>query len=192
MGFQLFHVTAQAFRDKLRNMTTDTVAPILETKDLSAPLGRRADLLASALACIGAGLSIIAAIWFFGGFAENDTRPEHLFSALLLTCILFAFAIIPFGTVAWFARQAHRQGTKRTHLFWTIFLMLPWIGLGLISVIYTPLPPLVGVIMAGLAGLLTLWALVSLVLDWNAEPVNTLRSQQDEVQNAPEQHKFNA
>lgn len=172
--------------DKLIDMTSDRVAPIIETKAVSAPLGRRADLLACGLAGIGAGLSIITAIWFFAGFAENDTRPEHLFSALVLTSVLFAFAILPFSCVALFARRAHRNGTKRMHLLWTIFLMLPWIGLGIIAIGYTPLPLWSGLIMAVLAGLLTLWALASLVLDWNAGAVDTLRSQQDEMSNAPE------
>ncbi len=142
--------------------------------------------MAFALALIGAGLSIIAAIWFFAGFAENDTRPEHLLSAFLLTCILFVFAIIPFGLVAWFARQSHRFGTKKAHLLWTLFLMLPWVGLGWLTAAFTPLPLFVGVIMAGLAALLTLWASVSIVLDWNEAPLNTLPSQQDEMSSTSE------
>ena len=166
-------------------MTDESVIPIIPDEDISAPLGRRADLLAALLAGIAASLSIIGAFWFFLGFAENDTRPEHLASAFVLTLILFAFAIIPFACVAYFARAAHRGGTKRAHLFWTLFLMLPWVGLGVIAVSHTPLPVWCGLIMAGLAGLLSLWALVSLVLDWNVKPANTLPSQQNEMPNAP-------
>ena len=167
-------------------MTDESVTPIIPDEDVSAPLGRRADLLAAILAAMGAGLSIISALWFFLGFAENDTRPEHLTSAFVLTLILFAFAIGPFACVAYFAGAAHRGGTKRAHLLWTLFLMLPWVGLGAIAVSHTPLPIWCGLIMAGLAGLLSLWAIVSLVLDWNAKPANTLASQQNEMPNAPE------
>lgn len=166
-------------------MTENTVAPIIETKRVSIPFGRRADLLAATLAGIGALLSIAGALWFFLGFAENDTRPEHLVSALALTLILFAFAIIPFVCVAAIARRAHRYGTKRAHLFWTLLLMLPWIGLGWLAISFTPLPLWCGLLMTGLAALLSLWAFVSLILDWNAKPLNTLGSQQNEMPGAP-------
>jgi small-conductance mechanosensitive channel len=167
-------------------MTQDTVTPIIIVEDKAAPLGRRADLMASILGYIGALLSVVSAIWFFSGFAENDTRPEHLTSAFFLTLGLFAFAVLPFFIVARFARQANRDGTKPAHLFWALFLMLPWIGLGLTTIFYTPLPLFVGIIMTGLAALLSLWAGVSLVLDWNAAPANTPLSQQDEMSVTPE------
>lgn len=160
-------------------MNEDRVLPIITPKP--APLGRRADQLAMWLAGLGAVLSIIGAIWFFLGFAENDTRLEHLTSALVLTLGLFAFAIVPFGCTFALARRAYARGTTRAHLLWTLFLMLPWIALGFITAAFTPLPLYVGVIMAVLATLLSLWAGVSLVLDWKAKPVNTLSSQQDEV-----------
>lgn len=167
-------------------MTEDNVTPIIKDKNAPIPLGRRADLLASVLGYIGALLSALAAIWFFLGFAENDKRPEHLFSALALTIILFMFAIIPFFIVARFARRAHSQGAKLPHLLWTVFLMLPWVGLGAIAVSHTPLPIWCGVSIAGIAALLTLWAIVSLVLDWNVKPMNTLHSQQNEMPDATE------
>jgi len=167
-------------------MTEDRVMPIVKGEEVSAPLGRRADMLAALLAGCGTTISIIGASWFFLGFAENDTRPEHLTSALVLTVILFAFAIVPFLCVFQFARRAHRHGTKRAHLLWTVFLMLPWVGLGAIAVSHTPLPIWCGLIIAGLAALLTLWAIVSLVLDWNVTPENTLHSQQNEMPDATE------
>lgn len=167
-------------------MSEDNIAPIIPPDIAPRPLGRRADQLAMGLAALGAALSVIAAAWFFLGFAENDTRPEHLTSALVLTLGLFGFAIVPFACTAWLARCAYASGTRRAHLFWALFLMLPWIGLGLIAVFYTPLPVFVGLIMAGLAALLSLWAAVSLILDWNAGPANTLNSQQNEMSVPPE------
>lgn len=179
-------MTGRAFSSKLMSMTDESLTPIAKDADQSVPMGRQADRLAMGFAALGAALSICAALWFFVGFAENDTRPEHLVSAFVLTCILFAFAIIPFGLVALFARQSYRFGTKRSSLFWTLFLMLPWIGLGSLAVSHTPLPLWCGLIMAVLAGLLSLWALVSLVLDWNAPRPNTLVSQQNEMSDAAE------
>lgn len=166
-------------------MTEETLTPIAQIVDKTAPTGRRADILAAFIAALGASLSCIAAIWFFLGFAENDTRPEHLASALALTLILFAFAVVPFACSAQFARLAYRRGTKQAHLLWTLFLMLPWVGLGTLAVSHTPLPVWCGLIITGLAALLSLWALVSLVLDWDITPANTLVSQQNEVSDTP-------
>lgn len=167
-------------------MTEDRVTPILTPKAPALPLGRKADQLAMGVAGLGTALSVISAAWFFFGFAENDTRFEHLTSALVLTLGLFAFAIVPFACTAMFARRAYTRGTRRAHLLWTLFLMLPWIGLGLIAVFYTPLPIFVGLIMSGLAALLSLWAAVSLVLDRNAAPADTPHSQQNEMSVTPE------
>lgn len=162
-------------------MTTETVTPIVDVEKPTSALGRPADLIASILASVGAVLSVTGAIWFFSGFAENDTRPEHLLSAAALTLLLFCFAGLPFSITARFARGAYRRGTRRAHLLWTIFLMLPWIGLGAVMAIFTPLPLFIGISMSGLAMLLSLWASVSLVLDWNAAPANTLDTRENEV-----------
>jgi len=149
-------------------------------------MGRKADVLAMIFAGLGAALSFVLAVWFFLGFAENDTRPEHLVSAIFLTCLLFIFAIGPFTIVTEFARRAYRDGTKRSSLLWTLFLMLPWFGLGLLSVSHTPLPIWCGLTLAGLAGVLSLWALISLLLDWNDQTANTVVSQQNEMSDASE------
>ena len=147
-------------------MTDETLTPIATPPTLSVkPIGRQADILAALIAAMGAVFSVLGALWFFAGFAENDTRPEHLASALALTLLLFAFAIVPFALTVYFARRAYRQGTKRAHLFWTLFLMLPWVALGTLAVSHTPLPIWCGLIMAVLAMFLCLWALVSLILD---------------------------
>jgi len=154
-------------------MTEDIIKPIADSNrksaNLSKPIGRQADRLAALLAGLAAALSIIAAIWFFIGFAENDKRPEHLTSAFILTLILFAFAVIPFSLVTVFARKAFMHGTKRLHLFWVLFLMLPWVILGTLAVSHTPLPFWSGLIMVILAGLISIWALASLILDRKLE-----------------------
>jgi len=166
-------------------MTDETLTPIASTpsttRDNSPPIGRQADVLATLLASLGAIFSVLGALWFFIGFAENDTRPEHLASALVLTLILFAFAILPFALTASFARHAYRNGTKRAHLLWTLFLMLPWVLLGSLAISHTPLPIWSGLIMTALAVLLSLWALISLILDRHSQSENTDVSQENEV-----------
>ena len=162
-------------------MTEEALDPIFKPETAIKSIGRKADLMAALMAGIGAGGSILAAIWFFLGFAENDTRLEHLSSAFVLTLLLFAFAIIPFGFVSRFAYSAYRRSAKRAHLLWTMFLMLPWVGLGALTVTHTPLPIWCGVVIAGLAGLLCLWAGISIVLDRKTVSPNTSISQQNEM-----------
>lgn len=148
-------------------MTDDAVLPITERPlPAASPVGRPADGVASFLSALAAILSIIAALWFFLGFAENDTRPEHLTSAFVLTAGLFSFAVIPFAITSRVAWRAYRSGATRRGLVWTLFLMLPWVGLGIIAAVHTPLPIWSSTSMATFAGLLSLWAIVSLILDW--------------------------
>lgn len=157
------------------------ISPVAQRVETSPPLGRRADWLAMLIAGLGAILSIISAVWFFAGFTENDTRPEHLASALVLTLGLFAFAILPFAVVADFARRAYRKGTRRAHLLWTLFLMLPWVLLGSLAISYTPLPIWCGLIITGLVVLLCIWAVISLILDRRPPSFDTEMSQQNEM-----------
>lgn len=156
-------------------MSDDTIMPVFAPPPvrLRAPAGRPADAVATLLAALGAIMAVIGAIWFFAGFAENDTRPEHLLSALLLTLGLFSLAIIPFASVAEFARRAYQKGGRLKYYLWTLFLMLPWIGLGLLAVSYTPLPIWTGWAFILLSSLLSLWALLSLILD-RRQPTSSL------------------
>ncbi len=162
-------------------MTEKPLDPILSPRPQKAAIGRKADLIAALLAGTGAIFSSLASIWFFSGFAENDTRLEHLSSAFFLTLLLFAFAILPFGITARFAFLAYRQSVKKTHLVWTLILMLPWIGLGGLSIMHTPLPVWCGLLMTLGAVLLSLWAVVSLILERNVSLSNTLSSQLNEM-----------
>lgn len=146
-------------------MTEDPIQPVEIETVAHVAKGRPADLLATMIAALGTILSVIGAIWFFAGFAENDTRPEHLVSAFVLTVGLFILAIAPFASVAGFARRAYRVGGRRAHYLWTLFLMVPWVGLGILSLTYTPLPVWAGLIATALSVLLVVWASVSLIID---------------------------
>ena len=162
-------------------MTEKTLDPIYQAAVPPKPTGRKADLLAALVAGIGSGLSILTALWFFIGFAENDTRPEHLTSAFVLTCLLFAFAVIPFSLVSRFAWIAYRKTARLAHLFWTVLLMVPWVGLGVLTITHTPLPIWCGYILTGLAGILSLWAIISVILERMTASPNTSISQQNEM-----------
>lgn len=161
-------------------MNEDVIQSVNARETSSSGIGRPADLIATLLATLGTILSVIAAIWFFVGFAENDTRPEHLVSVFILTLGLFILAIIPFALVAEFARRAYRKGGRVAHYLWTLFLMLPWVVLGALSITYTPLPVWVGFTAIALAKLLSVWALVSFGLDIRAN--RTRRSGKGDVQ----------
>jgi len=181
-------VTLLSLQSKHTGMTDETLTPIstatLKTGTSGTQLGRSADRGAMIIAGTGALFSILGAIWFFLGFAENDTRPEHLTSAFALTLILFAFAIIPFALVARFAKRAYQSGTRRAELVWTLFLMLPWIVLSSLTVSHTPLPLWSGLIAAIFAGLLAIWALVSLILDRQDHSLDTDISPENEMSDA--------
>ena len=165
-------------------MTDEALTPIVQNETPGKPTGRQADLIATVLAGTGTALAIIAAFWFFLGFLENDKRPEHLTSALVLTLGLVAFSIVPFACVTRFAWQAYRQAVTRAHLFWTIFLMVPWVGLGVLTISHTPLPFWCGFIAVSLATLLIIWAIISLILEQKGS--NTIISQQNEMPNTLE------
>ena len=170
----------------LTDVTDETLKPIAtaasKSTDNTIPIGRQADILAALIASLGAIFSVLGALWFFVGFVENDKRPEHLISALALTLILFAFAIIPFALTAGFARHAYQKGTKRVHLLWTLLLMLPWVILGTLAISHTPLPIWCGLIMTSFAALLSLWALASLVLDWNVKAGEILETDETDTE----------
>lgn len=142
--------------------------PIVRSDDPQSAQGRPADLWATLISTCGVILSVAGAIWFFAGFAENDTRPEHLASAFILTFGLFILAIAPFAIIAEFARRAYRQGGKQAHYLWTLFLMLPWLVLGTLSISQTPLPRWAGYIAILLSTSLILWALISILLNRRA------------------------
>lgn len=146
-------------------MSDSSLDPIVTPDTFEAAQGRPADLCATLIAACGVILSVAGAIWFFAGFAENDTRPEHLTSAFILTFGLFILAIAPLAIIAEFARRAYRQGGKQAHYLWTLFLMLPWVILGSLSISQTPLPRWAGYIAIFLSASLMLWALTSMILD---------------------------
>ena len=145
-------------------MLDEPVRP-LHIRETQAPKGRRADLIACMVAGTGAACALIIAIWFFLGFAENDTRPEHLFSALIFTIGVFGLAIIPFSLVSRMTFIAYKKGGKVRYYFWTLFLITPWLALGILSIIFTPLPFWFGGIFVSLSAILIFWAIMSAMVD---------------------------
>lgn len=117
-----------------------------------------------ALAGAGLGLAIVATLWFFGGFFETDPGFSPASSALLLSFGLGAFAIIPCAVILRLAHSAWRHGFRQSHGVWTLFLVLPWLALAVISLRSEWLPVWLGLIPIAVGLPLALWAAISLAL----------------------------
>lgn len=99
----------------------------------AAPRGRPVDRLIAGLAALGLLASAVSTLWLFLGFAETDPAFATASSAFLLSTLLGAFAIIPCAVIMRLAWRAWRRGFRLSHGFWSLFLILPWIGLGLVA-----------------------------------------------------------
>jgi len=142
----------------------DEIFPIVADRKLPIK-GRLADKLAVILTLTALGLSLLLSGLFFAGFVANDYHIFAITSALTLTVLLGGFAIVPLIIISVLAAKSYRQGgTKKVYL-WALFLILPWLGLSILCLIYTPLPIWMSVAAALIASLLTLWASVSLLLE---------------------------
>ena len=86
------------------------------------------------ISCLIAGVLILgAAIWYFAGFADNDSGGVHLASAAGLSLGLGLMGFGPLFIIAYLARQVLRFGPNRKISVWTIVLCLPW---AIVSVLF--------------------------------------------------------
>jgi hypothetical protein len=99
----------------------------------AAAQGRPVDRFVAGLAALGLVASLAATMWFFIGFAETDPGFAPASSAFLLSLLLGAFAIIPCAVILRLAWTAWRTGFRLSYGIWTLFLILPWVGLALIA-----------------------------------------------------------
>lgn len=74
--------------------------------------------------------SLIAALWFFIGFLENDTGFWHVLSAFAMSMGMGALAFIPALWIARLARMTALQGARLSTAFLVILLAIPWSVLG--------------------------------------------------------------
>jgi len=109
------------------------------------------------------GLTALAAsLYFFMGFAENDSQPGVLLSAFLLCFGVGALGYVPMFWIATIAHKVRRNGASRSALILTLALIIPWVILAIV-LLATGWP--LALFGAGLAALSTLiltwaWALV--------------------------------
>lgn len=131
----------------------------------SAARGRPVDRLIAGLAGLGLIASVATTLWFFLGFAETDPGFALASSAFLLSLLLGAFAIIPCAVIMRLAWRAWRMGFHLSHGLWSLFMILPWIGLSLVAAGSDWMPawltfgPLFIAIPTGL------WAVASFILE---------------------------
>ena len=133
-----------------------------------SPFIRPIDRVAATVAAFALLGSVAGTIWFFAGFLENDTEFRASSSAFLLSMGLGAFAIVPSALVLKLALGAWRRGFRMGDGWWTLAMMLPWVGLSVVVLARAPLPGWAGALALLLSGLLSLWAAVSLVQLWRS------------------------
>lgn len=83
-----------------------------------------------ALCGFAALISLVAALWFFIGFIENDTGFLHLLSAFGMGMGLGALAFVPALWIARLARLTMVEGPRLSMSFLVILLAIPWGVLG--------------------------------------------------------------
>lgn len=159
-------------------MVSDKLTPNEETSDSlssvtrpdpiiaqSAAHGRPVDRLIAGVAALGLVASVATTLWFFLGFAETDPGFAPASSALLLSLLLGAFAIIPCAVIMRLAWRAWRRGFHVSHGLWSLFLILPWIGLALAAAGSDWMPTWLTLVPLLIAIPTGLWAITSIILD---------------------------
>lgn len=147
----------------------DPVPPLPQTERFGrspqTPKGRLADRIGAFIAAGALVLSIGIALWFWAGFYETDPGFKPASSAALLVLGLSAFPIIPCAVVMRLCWSSWQRGFQGAYGLWTLFLMGPWIILGLLILIFAPIPFLFGLGAGLIAAILCGWAVVSLILE---------------------------
>ncbi len=146
----------------------DTVIePVSSQKNNSKPAfkGRLADKLAAIIAVTALGVSILLSGLFFAGFVVNDYHIFAITSALGLSLFLGAFAIGPLLIITILARKAYRDGGQIKLYLWVLFLILPWLTLSILGLTHTALPIWMSLAAVLFAASLTLWGVVSCLLE---------------------------
>lgn len=128
--------------------------------------GRRADKAAGIISLIAMGAALWLASLFFAGFVANDYHAFAVISSFALSVFLAAYAVIPLGLLTVFARRAYKDGGTAKLYGWCLLLIIPWVALGILCLLFTPLPVWIGVSTVMCGVVLLLWAAVSLCLEF--------------------------
>jgi len=146
----------------------DIISPVSDIAAISsiAPnYGRTTDKLAAIIAATALGLSILLSGLFFAGFVVNDYHFGAISSALALTLFLGSFAIAPMAIILILARKAYRNGGSVRLYAWGLLLIVPWQGLSILCLIFTPMPIWMSLMAVIFALFLTIWSMISLILE---------------------------
>jgi hypothetical protein len=140
---------------------SEPITPPDKEKDTRSKL-RGLSLLIIGLTVLTGLAALAASLYFFLGFAENDSQPGVLLSAFLLCFGVGALGYIPMFWIATIAYRVRRNGRSRSALILTLALIIPWVIFAII-LLATGWP--LALFGAGLAALSTLiltwaWALV--------------------------------
>jgi len=141
------------------------IEPIEPAIIAAARKGRIVDKIAAIVAATALGLSILLSGWFFAGFVANDYHIFGITSALGLSLFLGSFAIVPMAIIMMLARRAYQKGGHIALYLWSILLILPWMALSIICLIFTPLPIWMSTTVVLFALTLSIWGIISLILE---------------------------
>ena len=84
------------------------------------------------LAILAGILTLIFCGYLWVGFMENDQGILHLLSAFALCFGTGLLAYGPLFTIAFWAHKSLRTGPKKLSTYLTIFLVLPWMIIGIL------------------------------------------------------------
>lgn len=107
---------------------------------------------------LAAVISIVAALWFFIGFLENDTGFWHVLSAFGMSMGLGALAFVPALWIARLARLTAMHGARLSTAFLVILLAMPWSVLGGLLARLEGFWRVLGISVMGLVAVINLWA----------------------------------
>ena len=139
------------------------IKPIQPARAHGAMIGRPASRFTFALALLTAIGTFGLSVYFFIGFAQTDTGLWSLLSAAALCFGVGALAYMPCALIALWARQARRGGGSRQHLWLSLLLLLPWLGLSIIAIIFSALPVVYSAAALIITALLLLWPVKGLM-----------------------------
>jgi len=150
---------------KGRPYSLSTMTPPVPLITRAAAQGRPVDRLIAGLAAFGGLASLATTLWFFIGFAETDPGFAPASSAFLLSALLGAFAIIPCAIIMRLSWAAWRTGFRQPYGVWTLFLILPWIGLAFVAGRSNWMPGWLTFGPLFIAVPTALWAITSIILE---------------------------
>lgn len=108
-------------------------------------------------------ISLVASLWFFIGFLENDTGLWHVLSAFFMSMGIGALAFVPALWVSRLARLTVEHGAQARTGFLVILLAMPWGGVGSLLLRLSGIWYVLGLAILALVTLINIWAFVTIM-----------------------------